>query len=115
MVGRIPIIDVTPLVDRGRLPAKAVVGEPFPVDRDGLPRGSRQLGAEVVLIDPDGASGAPPVRMTTRAEAPDRYDGLGHPRPPGAWTFEVAGVVATRWRPGSTTPRSRSRPRSTSS
>ena len=31
MVGRIPVMDVTPLVDLGRQPAKATVGEPFPV------------------------------------------------------------------------------------
>ena len=31
MVGRIPVMDVMPLVDLGRLPAKATVGEPLPV------------------------------------------------------------------------------------
>ena len=31
MVGRIPIMNVTPLVDLGRQPAKATVGEPVPV------------------------------------------------------------------------------------
>ena len=33
MVGRIPVMDVMPFVDLGRLPAKATVGEPFPSRR----------------------------------------------------------------------------------
>ena len=31
MVGRIPIMDVHPVVDLGRQPAKATAGEPLPV------------------------------------------------------------------------------------
>ena len=54
MVGRIPVIDVMPLVDNGRLPAKATVGEPFPVSATVFREGHDLLGAEVVLVDPDG-------------------------------------------------------------
>ena len=54
MVGRIPVIDVTPLVDLGRQPAKATVGEPFPVAATVFREGHDVLGAEVVLTDPDG-------------------------------------------------------------
>jgi len=31
MVGRIPVMNVAPVVDLGRLAAKATVGEPMPV------------------------------------------------------------------------------------
>jgi starch synthase (maltosyl-transferring) len=34
MVGRIPVMNVAPVVDLGRQPAKATVGEPFPVTAD---------------------------------------------------------------------------------
>ena len=62
MVGRIPVIDVMPLVDNGRLPAKATVGEPFPVSATVFREGHDRLGAEVVLIDPDGVR-RPPMRL----------------------------------------------------
>lgn len=66
MVGRIPIMNVTPLVDLGRQPAKATVGEPLPVTASVFREGHDQLGAEVVLIGPDGRR-RPPVRMTKNA------------------------------------------------
>ncbi len=88
MVGRIPITEVSPLVDRGRLPAKATVGEPFPVTATVIREGHDMLTAEVVLIGPDRKRRAP-VRMTTRAETPDRYTGWVTPDQPGAWSFEV--------------------------
>ena len=48
-------MDVTPLVDRGRQPAKATVGEPFPVRASVFREGHDELGAEVVLTDPRAA------------------------------------------------------------
>ena len=60
MVGRIPVLDVTPVVEHGRYPAKAVVGESFPVTALVFREGHDQLGADVVLTGPDG------VRRTAR-------------------------------------------------
>ena len=54
MVGRIPVMNVSPVVDLGRLPAKATVGEPFPVAATVFREGHDQLAAEVVLTDPTG-------------------------------------------------------------
>ena len=54
MVGRIPVMDVMPVVDLGRLPAKATLGEPFPVTATVFREGHDKLGAEVVMIGPDG-------------------------------------------------------------
>ncbi|WP_183094295.1 alpha-1,4-glucan--maltose-1-phosphate maltosyltransferase [Nocardioides stalactiti] len=92
MVGRIPVIDVMPLVDNGRLPAKATVGEPFPVSATVFREGHDRLGAEVVLIAPDGTR-RPPVRLLP-VPAVDRFTVSRHsawvtPDLPGAWSFEI--------------------------
>ncbi len=87
MVGRIPIMDVRPVVDGGR-PAKATVGEAFPVSATVFREGHDQLGTEVVLTGPDRKRRAP-VPMQTRPETPDRYTAWVTPDQPGAWSFEV--------------------------
>src|SRR3954451_14232780 len=88
MVGRIPVMNVTPLVDLGRQPAKATVGEPFPVTASVFREGHDKLGAEVVLTGPDGVR-RPPVRMTQHADVPDLYEAWVTPDVGGAWTFEI--------------------------
>ncbi|KAA1418456.1 DUF3416 domain-containing protein [Nocardioides humilatus] len=92
MVGRIPVIDVTPVVDGGRLPAKAAVGEPFPVSATVFREGHDRLGAEVVLIGPDGLR-HPPVRLqpqpVTDRHSVDRHSAWVTPDLPGLWAFEI--------------------------
>ncbi|ANH40275.1 Alpha-1,4-glucan:maltose-1-phosphate maltosyltransferase 1 [Nocardioides dokdonensis FR1436] len=88
MVGRIPVLDVMPLVDLGRRPAKATVGEPFPVTATVFREGHDKLSAEVVLTGPDGRRGDP-VRMRPQDGPPDRYVAWVTPDREGAWTFEV--------------------------
>lgn len=88
MVGRIPVMEVMPVVDLGRLPAKATVGEPLPIRATVFREGHDRLGAEVVLIDPQGRR-RPPVRMTEQSGVPDRYTAWVTPDQPGAWSFEV--------------------------
>ncbi|MGH3335313.1 MAG: maltotransferase domain-containing protein, partial [Nocardioides sp.] len=88
MVGRIPVMDVKPLVDFGRQPAKATVGEPFPVSATIFREGHDQLGADVVLIGPDGVR-RPPVRMAPDPHVPDRLAAWVTPDSEGAWTFEI--------------------------
>src|SRR3954454_11650744 len=88
MVGRIPVMDVMPLVDLGRLPAKATVGESLPVRATVFREGHDRLGAEVVLVAPDGSRRAP-VRMVADGDTPDRYVAWVTPDAEGAWTFEV--------------------------
>ena len=87
MVGRIPIFNVAPVIDLGRLPAKATEGEPFPVSASVFREGHDRLGAEVVLIDPDGDR-RDPVRMSEAGEQ-DRYVAWVTPDRPGSWKFEV--------------------------
>ncbi|WOF22780.1 DUF3416 domain-containing protein [Microbacterium betulae] len=99
MVGRIPVIDVHPLIHGGELPAKATRGEPLPVRATVFREGHGGLGAEVVLTGPDGERRAP-VRMREIAPGTDRYEAWATPDAEGAWTFEVqawADPLAT-WR-----------------
>src|ERR1700759_2619964 len=88
MVGRIPVMDVMPVVDLGRQPAKATVGEPLPVSATVFREGHDQLAAEVVLPGPGGVR-RPPVRMVRHGEEPDRYDAWVVPDQVGAWSFEI--------------------------
>ncbi|TIC84024.1 alpha-1,4-glucan--maltose-1-phosphate maltosyltransferase [Nocardioides sp. GY 10127] len=88
MVGRIPVMNVMPLVDLGRQPAKATVGEPLPVTATVFREGHDKLAAEVVLVAPDGSRRAP-VRMTKDAAVPDRWSAWVTPDVGGAWSFEV--------------------------
>jgi starch synthase (maltosyl-transferring) len=81
-------MDVMPLVDRGRLPAKATRGEPFPVRATVFREGHDLLGCEVVATDPAGRRRAP-VRMRLLAPGTDRYEAWLTPDVEGAWTFEV--------------------------
>ncbi|CUR56077.1 putative glucanase glgE [metagenome] len=92
MVGRIPVMEVMPLVDRGRLPAKATVNEAFPVFATVFREGHDKLSAEVVLTGPDGVR-RPPVRMELtdngHFDVPNRYVTWVTPDAEGVWTFEV--------------------------
>jgi starch synthase (maltosyl-transferring) len=88
MVGRIPVMDVFPVVDLGRRPAKATVGEPFPVRATVFREGHDRLGAEVVATGPDGVRRSP-LRMAAVAGVVDRYEAWLTPDAEGAWTFEI--------------------------
>jgi starch synthase (maltosyl-transferring) len=88
MVGRIPVMDVTPVVEHGRYPAKSVLGEAFPVTALVFREGHDQLGAAVVLIDPSGTRRAP-VRMVPLDGVVDRYTATVAADELGAWGFVV--------------------------
>ncbi|KRF15567.1 alpha-1,4-glucan--maltose-1-phosphate maltosyltransferase [Nocardioides sp. Soil797] len=88
MVGRIPVMDVTPVVDLGRQPAKATLHEPFPVTASVFREGHDRLGAEVVLTDPAGRRRAP-VRMESDPTRPDHWIAWLTPDLEGPWTFEI--------------------------
>ncbi|HLV76120.1 MAG TPA: maltotransferase domain-containing protein, partial [Vulgatibacteraceae bacterium] len=71
-LGRIPILDVAPVVDCGRWPAKAVVGETVEVSATVFREGHERLGAAVVLRTPDGEE-LPGRRMREVGEGLDRW------------------------------------------
>ncbi|MEV4221316.1 alpha-1,4-glucan--maltose-1-phosphate maltosyltransferase [Nonomuraea sp. NPDC049725] len=54
MIGRIPITDISPVVDCGQWPAKAVAGETFEVSATVFREGHDAVAAGVVLTSPDG-------------------------------------------------------------
>jgi starch synthase (maltosyl-transferring) len=99
MVGRIPIMDVKPVVEHGRYPAKAAVDEPFTVTALVFREGHDALNADVVLTDPTGVR-RPRQRMSRVAGVPDLWEAEVTPDLPGSWSFEIEGwgdPVAT-WR-----------------
>ncbi|MFL6173675.1 MAG: alpha-1,4-glucan--maltose-1-phosphate maltosyltransferase [Marmoricola sp.] len=88
MVGRIPVMDVAPVVEHGRYPAKASVGESFDISALVFRDGHDQLGADVVLLDPDGNRRAP-VRMQPYPEETARRRAAVTPDQVGAWSFSI--------------------------
>ncbi|MGD9482237.1 alpha-1,4-glucan--maltose-1-phosphate maltosyltransferase [Streptomyces sp. TRM70308] len=88
MIGRIPVLDVQPLVDCGRRPAKAVVGESFQVSATVFREGHDAVAANVVLRDPAGHAG-PWTPMREAAPGTDRWEALVTPDAAGRWTFVV--------------------------
>ncbi|MER8183789.1 alpha-1,4-glucan--maltose-1-phosphate maltosyltransferase [Kitasatospora sp. NPDC094015] len=99
MIGRIPVLDVSPLVDAGRRPAKAVVGERFLVSATVFREGHDAVNANVVLRDPRGRSG-PWTPMRELAEGTDRWGAHVTPTAEGRWSYLVeawSDPVAT-WR-----------------
>ncbi|MEW2067838.1 alpha-1,4-glucan--maltose-1-phosphate maltosyltransferase [Streptomyces sp. NPDC007346] len=99
MIGRIPVLDVRPLVDCGRRPAKAVVGETFQVTATVFREGHDAVAANVVLRDPSGRVG-PWTPMRELAPGTDRWGAEITPHSEGRWTYTVeawSDPVAT-WR-----------------
>ncbi|WP_157419932.1 alpha-1,4-glucan--maltose-1-phosphate maltosyltransferase [Actinomadura kijaniata] len=98
-LGRIPILQVAPLVECGKWPAKAVVGETFQVNATVFREGHERLGAAVVLRDPHGEVQSP-VRMTEIAQGLDRYGADVTVTAPGTWHYRVEawGDSLAHWR-----------------
>ncbi|MFD8457181.1 alpha-1,4-glucan--maltose-1-phosphate maltosyltransferase [Streptomyces antimycoticus] len=88
MIGRIPILDIRPLIDCGRRPAKAVVDETFEVSATVFREGHDAVNANVVLRDPSGRSG-PWTPMRELAPGIDRWGAEVTPGAPGRWTYTV--------------------------
>ncbi|MGW2089192.1 alpha-1,4-glucan--maltose-1-phosphate maltosyltransferase [Streptomyces sp. NPDC001880] len=88
MIGRIPVLDVRPLVDCGRRPAKAVAGETFQVTATVFREGHEAVAANVVLTDPNGHPG-PWTPMRELAPGTDRWGADVTPGSEGRWTYTV--------------------------
>ncbi|GAB7190464.1 alpha-1,4-glucan--maltose-1-phosphate maltosyltransferase [Kineococcus sp. NUM-3379] len=89
-LGRIPVLAVGPVVDCGRWPAKAVVGEPVPITATVFREGHDAVAATAVLVGPDGrdAAWAP---MRTTVPGTDRYEAVLAPTSEGDWGIRVEG------------------------
>ncbi|MFF7968965.1 alpha-1,4-glucan--maltose-1-phosphate maltosyltransferase [Streptomyces sp. NPDC007903] len=88
VTGRIPVLDVRPLVQGGRRPAKAVPGEVFEVSATVFREGHDAVAADVVLRDPDGRPG-PFTPMRELAPGTDRWGATVSADRPGNWTYSV--------------------------
>ncbi|GHC48984.1 alpha-1,4-glucan--maltose-1-phosphate maltosyltransferase [Streptomyces cinnamoneus] len=99
MIGRIPVLDLGPLVDCGRRPVKAVAGETFEVTATVFREGHEAVGANVVLRGPAGRCG-PWTPMTELAPGTDRWGAEVTPDREGRWTYAVEawGDPVTTWR-----------------
>ncbi|WP_425826088.1 maltotransferase domain-containing protein [Streptomyces fractus] len=85
----IPIEDVRPSVDGGRRPAKAVVGETFPVTALVFVEGDGVLGAEVVLRAPSDGGEVSRWPMTPMAPGTDRWSAEVSADRPGRLSYCV--------------------------
>jgi starch synthase (maltosyl-transferring) len=88
VIGRIPILDIEPVVECGRRAAKAVVGETFQVSATVIIEGHGALGAGVVLRDPAGKPG-PLIMMRELDPGTDRYGAEVTVTSEGTWQFHV--------------------------
>ncbi|CAL9443913.1 Alpha-1,4-glucan:maltose-1-phosphate maltosyltransferase 1 [Streptomyces sp. enrichment culture] len=98
-VGRIPVLDVRPVVQHGRRPAKAVTGETFRISATVFREGHDAVAANVVLRDPEGRPG-PWTPMRELAPGTDRWGAEVTPGAPGRWTYAVEAWSdpVTTWR-----------------
>ncbi len=111
-IGRIPVTEVFPVIEDGRWPTKAVVGETIPIRATVFREGHDAFAATAILVRPDGTDG-PRANMYEIAMGLNRYEARLTPDEPGAWSFRLrAGLTPTP--PGSMTPHSRCTPASTS-
>ncbi|GAB3653272.1 alpha-1,4-glucan--maltose-1-phosphate maltosyltransferase [Actinocorallia lasiicapitis] len=89
MIGRIPILDVQPVVDCGKWPAKAAQGETLTVEATVFREGHESFGAGVTLRAPDGTQ-RPRIGLTEKAPGTDRLTAevtVGEET--GMWHFRI--------------------------
>ncbi len=90
LTGRIPVTEVEPVVEGGRFPAKAVVGEDVPVRATVFREGHDGLGATARLIDPDGTE-VQRVHMRPGRPGMDEFLATLRPSRTGLHHFVVEG------------------------
>ncbi|HEY2058237.1 alpha-1,4-glucan--maltose-1-phosphate maltosyltransferase [Amycolatopsis sp. NBC_01480] len=88
MTGRLGIDEVTPTVSCGRYPAKAVVGEHFPVSATVWREGHDAVSATVAWRGP-GDRVSRQTRMVEQGTGLDRFAAVVVPDAEGMWTYRV--------------------------
>jgi starch synthase (maltosyl-transferring) len=83
-------VDVSPVAEAGRWPAKATVGEAVPIRATVFREGHDACAATAVLVGPDGTDRAR-ATMVDIAPGLDRYEAHLVPDEAGAWGFRVEG------------------------
>jgi len=99
VIGRIPILDIQPVVECGQRPAKAVTGETLQIAATVFREGHEMLGAGVVLRDPAGNC-HPIVTMRELVDGTDRFGADVAPTSEGLWHFRIEawGDPIAHWR-----------------
>lgn len=90
LIGRIPVTEVFPVIEDGRWPSKAVVGELFPVRATIFREGHDRYGATAVLVRPDGTDG-PSAPMVDITPGLDRYEARLAADAEGDWGIRIDG------------------------
>src|SRR3954467_2407040 len=88
MIGRIPISNVAPVVECGRWPAKAAVGENVTISATVFREGHDAVAANAVLVPPDGRE-QPFNRMRALGGGTDDWQTQALVDTEGEWTFRV--------------------------
>ena len=83
-------MNVSPVVECGRFPAKAIPGEDLVVGATVFREGHDLVGASVALYGPDGSL-VSRTRMKPKGIGLDRWEGLMRPTGEGNWSFAVEG------------------------
>ena len=89
-IDRIPVHKVSPVIEGGAYPAKAVVGESIPIRATVFREGHDAVNASVVLTDPNGKERLEPMRPTTPVGF-DWWTASVVLDTEGPWTFRVEG------------------------
>jgi starch synthase (maltosyl-transferring) len=100
VIGRYPIIDIEPVVEGGRYPVKAVVGETVPISVTAFREGHDEMSVEVLFVPPgtepvpalpgDGGPAGPLLRMHKVGPThPDRWTVDARLDAPGEWAYYV--------------------------
>ena len=89
-IDRIPVHKVSPVIEGGAYPAKAVIGETFPIRATVFREGHDAVSASVVLTDPNGKKRLEPMRPTTPLGF-DWWTTSVALDTEGLWTFRVEG------------------------
>jgi len=90
VTGRIPVMDVQPVVACGAYPAKSVVGEEFEISATVFREGHDRVRATAVLLGPDGSERVR-VAMSPGAPGSDRWHARVRADEMGEWSFLVEG------------------------
>jgi starch synthase (maltosyl-transferring) len=90
LIDRIPVTNVSPVIEGGAYPAKAVVGESIPIRATVFREGHDAVNASVVLTDPDGNERLESMHPTTPLGFDWWTTSVSLDRE-GPWTFRVEG------------------------
>jgi starch synthase (maltosyl-transferring) len=86
-IGRIPTLDVSPVIDGGRWPAKAFEGEILPFSARVFREGHDSVAAEILLTSPSGSTSV--HRMRAGAAGSDTWHTEAQTLEQGVYTFVV--------------------------